>query len=901
MIEIISKNEYYRKFYEVLNEKVFQTKNFLFYFILGIIIISGISYLPYTIKVFIFIMYVAFVIYHSDLEAYLLVITLFGYNFGFSIFVIKSAFEESQLIYYSLAAVFLLVIIHLNYRERSNNIIQLLKDQDLFNRIGIVGKAIITEFELIAHNDQFSKLLKEENLRNLSIAKLLGTNDVQSYLFNQKDKVTEQTIYTNSGKSISVMIIIKELSVKKGIYEISITEPIKQLRSKLESTQKEYLNILEFSGVGVIIRDPSYCISKIEEMDKKNITDVKAYFSDHFNELVDLAGNLPILEANKEVMELLDIRSKKELEVLTHNSTQKDPTDFLNTFIDMKNGKESYEREQTLTLKNRKIDVIIKSVYPSEENPYYYTLFIDITNLKMMEKKLLEVNQNFRELFENAPIGLVHHYKNTIINMNSKCKKMFDIDDDYNIIGTNLYDLIPKEEHERQDKLLEQRPKGLAPEVYESKGLRRDGTIFPVRIRSTLVNFNGKLHTLTFAEDISTEQEIEREKQQMQEQVMQSHKLESLGLLAGGIAHDFNNILMIMRSGIDVIKLDEGISEDTREMLDDLRETTINAAGLTSQLLAYTGKSKSEMKHYSCSELIENTRGLISLTVPSSITVEYNIHVDQDDVLLIDSVQFSQIVLNLVRNAVDAIDENGTIQITFDKVKSNPDLVHADQKLSINAAKDLLTYLMIDVSDSGHGITKEKLNTIFDPFYTTKSTGTGLGLSVVLGIVNQYRGFITITSKPGIGTKFNIYLPSFVGKEPKTKKSEEIELIDMDIPKQKVLIIEDEVMIAKIIEKLLRDLGHSVIKAEDGIKGLYALDNQEDITLVILDLTMPNMTGSETYREIRKKYHDLPIIVSSGHSKDNIDWINVDDNVYYLQKPYSYKMLQQELVKIFTT
>jgi signal transduction histidine kinase len=367
--------------------------------------------------------------------------------------------------------------------------------------------------------------------------------------------------------------------------------------------------------------------------------------------------------------------------------------------------------------------------------------------------------------------------------------------------------------------------------------------------------------------------------------MIQAQKLEGLGLLAGGIAHDFNNLLMTVLGNTEIAR--EGIHSDSpiQEALADVEVAATAAAELTSQLLAYAGKTTFMTESLDLSSLIREVTSLISVTIPKSIEINFRL---EDGLPLIrgGSAQLRQVLMNLVTNAAEAIgDARGTIEISTGTGLPAP---MSDACASIEHGKISGVVVHVTVCDNGAGMDIATLRKIFDPFFTTKFAGRGLGLAATRGILDSHEGQLRIETELGVGSKFTFLLPVQVGSRPASKKAGPL-ADPASFANGDVLVVDDEALIRTVLTKQLAAVGFNVHVASSGDEALVAVEEiGSALRLVVLDIAMPGLSGVETWSQLRKTRAELPIIMSSGHPEEALDKLKGWNTAYdgFIQKPY---------------
>jgi PAS domain S-box-containing protein len=375
-------------------------------------------------------------------------------------------------------------------------------------------------------------------------------------------------------------------------------------------------------------------------------------------------------------------------------------------------------------------------------------------------------------------------------------------------------------------------------------------------------------------------------------------KLESIGVLAGGIAHDFNNLLHVVLGNADIAMRQLPPGTAARESLDEVIRATLRAADLTRQLLAYSGKGAFVIRHLDLSSEVREMATLLRTAISKQATLAWELAPDLPAVSA-DPTQIRQIVMNLITNASDSLREDGgTITLrtgvtTSEELKGNR-FGESRPGESKEPAPGLYVYL--EIADSGSGMTPDTLNRIFDPFFSTKFSGRGLGLAAVMGIVRAHQGFIRIRTEPGLGTSFRILLPPVAGL---ARKEEETASIRSGWQGSgTILIVDDEEGVREVAERMLQDIGFSTLTAPDGREAIDILERTNgEITGMLLDLSMPRMGGQETLQRLRSTHPDMPVVMMSGYTEQVVaEQLGQSlQSTGFLQKPF----VAEDLVTAF--
>ncbi|WP_321369052.1 PAS domain S-box protein [uncultured Desulfuromusa sp.] len=422
---------------------------------------------------------------------------------------------------------------------------------------------------------------------------------------------------------------------------------------------------------------------------------------------------------------------------------------------------------------------------------------------------------------------------------------------------------------------------------------RKNGKTFPVEITANYFEYDNIGYNLALARDITEIVRIERERTKLEEQMVQTQKLESLGVLAGGIAHDFNNLLAAIMGHAELTKRRLPPESAAIENLQQIEQAAERAADLAKQMLAYSGKGKFVIEALNVNSLLEEMLHMLQVSISKNVVLRLNPYPSLPTINA-DATQIRQIVMNLVINASEAIGgKSGIISISTGCMDCDEQYLK-NVWLEENLSNGLYVYL--EVADTGCGMSKTTLSKLFDPFFTTKFTGRGLGMSAVLGIVRGHKGALKVYSELGKGTTFKVLLPAdnkpvhiFNGDS----------LVDPWVGSGKVLLVDDEETVRGIGVEMLKELGFNPLTANDGKDALEVFKKNAEISLVILDLTMPRMGGEECFRELKRLKPDIRVIVSSGYNEYEVSQKFIGKGISgFVQKPYKFSVLQEAIKKL---
>ena len=407
-------------------------------------------------------------------------------------------------------------------------------------------------------------------------------------------------------------------------------------------------------------------------------------------------------------------------------------------------------------------------------------------------------------------------------------------------------------------------------------------------------SYEGRILPINDNEAILIIRDTTRQRQEEQAN-RRSQRLESIGVLAGGIAHDFNNLLtgILGQTSLAKVKINRNI--DPIENIDRAILAAERAADLTRQLLAYSGKGQFIIELIDANNLIKESVFLLETLFAKNVHLEIN-YSEAPAIIEADKGQIQQVILNIIINASDAmkaasqLNQPATITLNIDPIQMGANPIGNNFIGQLPQEGD---YIAISISDNGPGISKENISRIFEPYFSTKGPGRGLGLSATLGIIHRLSGAIELESREGEGAHFTVYFPKVDSalKQP-THQTQTLHLENTG----RVLIVDDEESVRGVATGILQELGFETLEAIDGLKGVNLFEtHQKSINFILLDMQMPVMNGAETLSKIRSMDPKIKIILSSGYSERDLIKESNDDNLFFLQKPYKYSTLQKLL------
>ncbi len=525
--------------------------------------------------------------------------------------------------------------------------------------------------------------------------------------------------------------------------------------------------------------------------------------------------------------------------------------------------------------------------HPVPERGMTFAMAHDITERKRVEAALRKSESILQSVFAAAPIGICLMKDRVYQRANRNWCDSFGYPEE-TLIGRSpdfLYE--SREEYERVGKKVYGglRQDGIASAHTRLK--RSDGEFRDVVLIAKLLNPHDlKGGAVTVVHDITDRKRVEAERKKLEDQLLQSQKMEAIGTLAGGIAHDFNNLLMSIQGRTSMVLLDKDFFHPDFEHLKEIERNIESAARLTKQLLSFARGGKYEVKATDLNELIKNESRMFGRTKK-----ELTLSEQYDDNLWsvkVDKGQIQQVLLNLYVNAWQAMPGGGRLYIKTQNVALDESYVKPHQV-------EPGPYVQVSVTDTGIGMDKATQQRIFDPFFTTKDqgSGTGLGLASTYGIIKNHGGFVHVYSEIDHGSTFNLYLPAFEKGLIEEKKPQDEAMRGSET----VLFVDDEEMIAEVVEDWLERLGYTALVAQNGKEAVRMYEENKDrIDIVVLDMIMPDMGGGETFVRIKEINPDVKVLLSSGYSIDGkaTEILNQGCNGF-IQKPFKIKELSKKL------
>ena len=690
-------------------------------------------------------------------------------------------------------------------------------------------------------------------------------------------EITATSRWDEAGNYLGHICIVRDISERKRAQEA------------LSFSEERYRDLFENSPISLWEEDFSELQGHFNLLRSSGITDFRAYFADHPEEVFKCVGLVKIISVNKATLGLYEAPDQSTLlKDLSRVFTAQSFESFREILVALAKGTRTYECEavnQTLT--GRKINVLLRWSLLSgtaDQGRHALVSVVDITERKEAEERIRQSEEFIRNMLDTVDEGFIVIDRDFRILTANKayCDQVGKGSDE--IIGRHCYEISHKTNRpcyeDGEECAVRQVFATGQPHAVIHKHMDNDGHLLFVDTKGyPIKDASGTVTSVIETINNITERHL------LEEERLKTQKLESIGTLAGGIAHDFNNLLQGIFGYISMAKISLDREEKAFAMLDQAEKALHQSVSLTTQLLTFSKGGKPVKKRISLLPVIEDAAkfALSGSKSNCQLEIERDLwHVDAD------GGQVGQVIQNVVLNADHAMPEGGIVSVTAKNVLK-PDKGHPPLPKG--------KYVEISVQDSGIGIPEKYLQKIFDPYFTTKEKGSGLGLATSYSIIRNHGGLIDVVSESGKGTTIRIYLPALEAE----REFKETHLVSSVVRKGKVLVMDDENMVRTIAGELIKALGHEVDLAEHGEAAIEkyqaAMKSGEPFDIVILDLTVRGgMGGRNTVERLRVIDPGVRAVVSSGYSDDAV----VADYEKYgfkarLTKPYNVEDLRDTL------
>jgi PAS domain S-box-containing protein len=522
-------------------------------------------------------------------------------------------------------------------------------------------------------------------------------------------------------------------------------------------------------------------------------------------------------------------------------------------------------------------------------------LYSDVTERRHVEEALIESESRFKDMVANVP-GVVFQLEmkpeggTNFHYMSPSANSLLGLDPKKVVENPELwFDLIHPDDRAELKKSLRESARSMEPWSWQGRMVLDAGSAWwcqgaarPKRLSSGGTVWNGIILDVT-------------ERKELEEQLLQSQRLKVVGQLSGGIAHDFNNLMLAAMLNIESARNAAGQAGDSESHLERALDSLASAKELTQRLLAFSRQQPLDPRPTDINGLVLEISDLVRRTSGGEIAIEERLDADLARAL-VDPRQLENALINLALNARDAMAGGGSLTIATQNVELSESFTDTLDEVEPGE------YVMIAMTDTGSGMTPEVAERAFEPFFTTKEVGegSGLGLSMVYGFLKQSRGHVSLDSQPGKGTTITLYLPQSAESNKAPAPSSKKGPGSMPRGHETILVVEDEPSVRAVVVQLLKNLGYTVVEAEDGIEALERLDEVGDIDLLFTDIVLPGgMTGKDVAAEVVKRQPNTRLLYTSGYAAVAMDkGGRVADGGEFLSKPYPMKILASRIREI---
>ncbi|HLO40371.1 MAG TPA: PAS domain S-box protein [Phycisphaerales bacterium] len=522
----------------------------------------------------------------------------------------------------------------------------------------------------------------------------------------------------------------------------------------------------------------------------------------------------------------------------------------------------------------------------------------DITAKRMAEQALAEARERFRMAVESADLGTwTYDVEAKTIEGDARYLSFFEIEAQAGAVPiADVRRKVHPDDLEAVCRAAEECARTGCMYRIEYRVMLDDGRVRWLSSRGSRAHGESLIIAGTTM-DITEAKIASEERERLAEQLRQAQKLESLGVMAGGIAHDFNNLLVaIMGNAALALKTTPGES-DAHRSISRIEQAAARASDLTRQLLTYAGRDLAEPQPIDITAVVREMVDLIEVSIDRSATVSVDLAGDIPEVNA-DPTQCRQVVMNLLSNASEALEgKPGRINVrTFVATLGEADLLGLHTQGCARPGK----FVCLEVTDTGCGMDQAVQSRLFEPFFTTKFTGRGLGLTAVLGIMRRHNGAIGIESRPGEGTRFRVYFPASAAPFRVKPASGPVQAVSVQTGT--ILVIDDEAMVRDVARMCLEDAGFRVVAIPDGPQAITFAQAGSSFDGILLDMTMPSMSGPEVFAQIRRLRGNVPVLLTSGYAEENAaEQLLAEPKVAFIQKPYRPVQLVKAMQDLIAT
>ncbi len=737
-------------------------------------------------------------------------------------------------------------------------------------RLSYVNEAYARYFNKNRHeliNRNFIPHIPEEDIRliNQHIASLSPEKPVTSFEHQvimeggelRWQHWTHRAVYDMQGRLTEYQAVGRDIT-RRRIAQHALRE-----------SERRYKSLFEDSPISLWEEDFTQVNNFFNHLRAQGVNDFRAFFDAHPEAVSHCAGLVELVDVNLATLKLFKAREKRELlQNLQNVFTEGSLEVFKEELIALAEGKRIFESEtEHLTLGGEIRHVSIHlSVAPGAEHNLskVHVSLIDITERRKAEQELRDHRAFLNQIIDTVPSPIfVKDREGRFVLANKAMAELYGASP-AELVGKSGEFFNPNEDEtsifraEDLDVLDSQKPIFIPQRVVTNhKGEKRIHA-------TTKLPLTGKDQVLGVAVDITERKQAEAERARMERHFRQAQKMQALGTLAGGIAHDFNNMIFAILGFIRLALKQAPDESKIKEYLLQIQSAGMRASDLVRQILTFSRQTDKEMKPVNLCALFKEVGKMLRATLPATIELRLNVAQELEegkDVIVGDPTQIHQVLMNLCTNAMHAMQNSGGIlDMTLKPVSINP------ENAAHNPEHRVGQYLELAVSDTGHGIDPTIIEQIFDPFFTTKKPGegTGMGLSVVHGIVQSHGGSIQVESAPGKGTTFHVLLPRKLEAADHTGNGE----YSCPTGHEHILFVDDEPILVDMAYEMLTQLGYKVTALTSPHTALQRfMEDPNAFDVLITDQTMPYLTGTELARKLLAIRKNLPIILVTGYAE----------------------------------
>jgi PAS domain S-box-containing protein len=629
----------------------------------------------------------------------------------------------------------------------------------------------------------------------------------------------------------------------------------------------------------------------------------KALFDESVAAVFVLDRDKNFTDANRAALELLGY-SREELLSLNFRDALPEPGGMNIAFQQLLSGGRILNYEHAMRRKDGRTAFVLNNSRPLTDEfgsvRGMLCTVVDITGPKTMRERLQRNQERYQRLVENLKDEYFFY--------------SHDTDGMFTYISPSITSILgytPQEFMTHYTEYLADDPgrddviratqlsiQGMEQPSYEVKLRHKNGTVFTFEVKEYPIfnDYGEPVGVEGLARDITARKRADAERDALQEQLLQSQKMEAVGQLAGGIAHDFNNILAVMLGSAELVLRRIPTDDPNRERVQKILDSGRRAKDLTLQMLTFSRKDKLHVQSVPINELTEELTDMLQRGISKKIVIKKDFS-PEPPIVTVDVNQVIQALLNICINASDAMGKAGTLTIA-----TSEETVSESVARGVSGAKPG-AYGVVTVRDTGPGIPQDVKARIFEPFFTTREQGkgTGLGLSVALGIIHNHEGFITVDSEPDKGACFKVFLP--IGTEESRIAKRAASPVQEHKQGATVLLIDDNAEFLQMGEDILTVLGYKAIKARSGREALSLYsDHRGRVDLVILDMMMPEMDGSDVFDALTSLDPQVKIVLCSGYSLEGVAGRLLKDGAAaFLQKPFDIKEFSEILSHVVSS